>query len=103
MDGYHGNKINGKKLYGSKKHKMRTRKGIFWENIERKKVMERERKMKIEKIKFSLENAAEKFVQGGYQPDSDTMLGNMTSMEEMREKLQTLCIDQTKILQYEKS
>jgi hypothetical protein len=31
------------------------------------------------------------------------MLRNMASMEEMREKLQTLCIDQTKILQYEKS
>jgi hypothetical protein len=26
----------------------------------------------------------------------------MASMEEMREKQQTLCIDQTKILQYEK-
>jgi hypothetical protein len=48
--------------------------------------MERERKIKIEKIKFSLENAAEKFVQGGYQSCSDTMLRNMASMEEMREK-----------------
>jgi hypothetical protein len=65
--------------------------------------MERERKMKIEKIKFSLENAAEKFVQGGYQSCSDTMLRNMAFMEEMREKQQTLCIDQIKILQYEKS
>jgi hypothetical protein len=27
----------------------------------------------------------------------------MTSIEEMREKLQTLCIDQSKLLQYEKS
>jgi hypothetical protein len=49
--------------------------------------MERERKIKIEKIKFSLENAAEKFVQGGYQSCSDTMLRNMASMEEMGEKL----------------
>jgi hypothetical protein len=32
-----------------------------------------------------------------------SVLRNMTSMEEMKEKLQTLCIDQTKILQYEKS
>jgi hypothetical protein len=93
MDGYHGNKINGKKLYGSKKHKMRTRKGIFWENIERKKVMERERKMKIEKIKFSLENAAEKFVQGGYQSCSDTMLRNMASMEIREKSLKCNCID----------
>jgi hypothetical protein len=65
--------------------------------------MEREKKMKVEKIRFSLENAAEKFVQGGYQSCSDTMLRNMASMEEMREKQQTLCIDQIKILQYEKS
>jgi hypothetical protein len=31
------------------------------------------------------------------------LLGNMTSIEEMREKLQTFCIDQSKLLQYEKS
>jgi hypothetical protein len=31
------------------------------------------------------------------------MLCNMASMKEIREKLQTLCINQTKILQYEKS
>jgi hypothetical protein len=29
MDGYHGNKINGKKLYGSKKHKNENEKRNF--------------------------------------------------------------------------
>jgi hypothetical protein len=38
-----------------------------------------------EKIEFSLESAAENVIQGGYQPGSDTMLGNMASMEGMRE------------------
>jgi hypothetical protein len=49
--------------------------------------MEREKKMKVEKIRFSLEIAAENFVQGGYQSRSDIMLRNMASMKEMREKL----------------
>jgi hypothetical protein len=41
----------------------------------------------VEKIKFSQENAAENFLLGGYQICSDTMLENITSMEELREKL----------------
>jgi hypothetical protein len=34
-----------------------------------------------------------KIVQGGYQPGSDTMLRNMTSMEKWRENYVKLCID----------
>lgn len=47
----------------------------------------RKRKKIEEKIKFSQENAAENILQGGYQICSDTMLGNMASMEEGEKSL----------------
>jgi hypothetical protein len=46
-----------------------------------------EEKRKIEKIGFSQENAAENILQGGYQISSDTMLGNMASMDEGEKSL----------------
>lgn len=42
--------------------------------------------IKDEKIGFSLENAAENIIRGGYQSCSDTMLGNMASMDIERER-----------------
>ena len=41
---------------------------------------------------ISRENASENILQGGYQICSDTMLGNMTSMEGMRENSNNLSI-----------
>lgn len=57
-----------------KKNRERTMENEFWE-----------RKWKWENLDFLIENAAENIIQGGYQVSSDTMLGNMASMEEMRE------------------
>jgi hypothetical protein len=72
--------------------------------VERKLIRKRKwgRRWKLRKMDF-LKKMQRKILQGGYHICSDTMLWNMASMEEMREKLQILCIDQTKILQYEKS
>ena len=43
------------------------------------------KKRKLRKLDFLKENAAENILQGGYQVCSDTMLGNMASMEGKRE------------------
>ena len=59
---------------------------------EKNKKNERERKHEEESKNWWWENyifsrkCSGKFLQGGYQIGSDTMLWNMTSMEEMREK-----------------
>jgi len=51
------------------------------------------KKVKVRKFGFSRENAAENILQGEYQINSDTMLGNMISNEGMRENSNNLCID----------
>jgi hypothetical protein len=66
--------------------------GFSRESEERKKNSRTGKKKKIEKIWFSQENAAENILQGGYRMCSDTMLGNMASMDIERKAWKTIVL-----------